>query len=363
MKLAVIGSGLMGGGVALDAARRGLEVRLHDARPDGVARLRERAARTYDRWAAAGRMTAAEAEAALGRLVPVEGFADLGAADVILEAVFEDLAVKREVLAGLEAHLGAETIVATNTSALRVGEIARGFPFADRVLGLHYFSPAEICPLVELVRPEGAAAETIARARDFLDRTGRVALACADTPGFALNRFFCPYYNEALRIAEEGLADPDGVDAVARLRLGAAAGPFRVLNLIGPRVAAQAMANLAGLGPFYAPSPTLAARGAADAPPFVLAEDAPLPAAADEVEDRLLAAIALPALELMAEGGADPQETDRGATLALKFARGPYALLRACPPARLEAALAAACARRGAVAPRIVLPAESPSAA
>ncbi|MFG1229995.1 3-hydroxyacyl-CoA dehydrogenase family protein [Xanthobacter wiegelii] len=356
MTLAMIGSGLMGGGIALDAARHGLDVLIYDARPDGLPRLKERAAGVYARWAKNGRMTSEAADAALTRLLPAPTLAEVGKADIVIEAVFEDLSVKRAVFAELAPHLGADTVVATNTSALRVAALAEGFDFADRVLGLHYFSPAEVCPLVEVVRAARTGDAAITGAMNFLTATRRTALACADTPGFAINRFFCPYYNEATRIAADGLATPEQIDLVARERLGVAAGPFTVLNLIGPRVAGHAMANLGPLGPFYAVTPALIAKGKAGGL-YDVAEGASLPATADAVEDRLLAAIAIPALELLAERVADPQETDRGAVMALKFKQGPYALMGGYPLARLEAAVASLCARDGHKAPLIALPA------
>lgn len=358
MTLAMIGSGLMGGGIALDAARHGLDVLVYDARPDGLARLRERAAAVYARWVKNARMTQEAADAALARLLPAPSLAQVGRADIVIEAVFEDLAVKREVLAELAPHLGTDTVVATNTSALRVAALADGFDFADRVLGLHYFSPAEVCPLVEVVRAARTSEDAITRALAFLNATRRTPLSCADTPGFAINRFFCPYYNEAVRIVADGLATPAEVDLVARERLGVAAGPFTVLNLIGPRVAGHAMANLAPLGPFYAVSAALIAKGEAGGI-YEVPEGASWPVAVDAVEDRLLAAIAIPALELLAEQVADPDETDRGAVMALKFKQGPFALMRAYPAVRLKCAVATLCGRDSHVAPRIALPASA----
>ncbi|MFG1280874.1 3-hydroxyacyl-CoA dehydrogenase family protein [Xanthobacter autotrophicus] len=169
---------------------------------------------------------------------------------------------------------------------------------------------------------------------------------------------FCPYYNEAARVVADGLATPSQVDAVARERLGVAAGPFTVLNLIGPRVAGHAMANLSPLGPFYGVSPALLAQGV-DNTPYAIEEGSILPANADLIEDRLVAAIAIPALELLAERVADPIETDRGALMALKFRQGPYALMRAYPPDRLDAAIAGLCARYGHSIPRIARPADA----
>lgn len=353
--LAVIGSGLMGGGIALDAARHGLPVQIYDTRPENVARLKDRALGVYGRWVKNGRMTQDAADAALARLTPATSMSECGTADIVIEAVFEDLGVKREVFAALAPHLGPHAIVATNTSALRVRDIAEGFAFADRVLGLHYFSPAEVSPLVEIVWAAKTSDATIARARAFLSETHRVPLACADTPGFAINRFFCPYYNEAARIVEDGIASPAQVDVVARERLGVAAGPFTVMNLIGARVSAHAMANLSSLGPFYALSPALAAQAEANVA-YALPDICDLPERANLIEDRLMAAIAVPALELLSEKVAAANDVDQGAVLALKFKHGPFALMRSYPPKRLEAAIGSLCARFGHPVPPIVLP-------
>lgn len=343
-RLGIIGAGLMGGGIALDAARHGLAVTVYDARPDGVAKLRERAAGVYARWVKNSRMSAQEADAALARIGAAGTLADLGGLDLVIEAVFEDLEVKRAVLAALAPALAAHTVVASNTSALKVADLAAGFPFAARVLGLHYFSPAEISPLVEVVRAKATSDDTIARALAFLGETKRVPLPCHDRPGFAINRFFCPYYNEATRIVEDGIAGPADVDRVARERLGAAAGPFTVMNLIRPAVAAHAEANLSPLGPFYRPSRALLAQAESGADWPV--EETKPGADLDAVEQRLLGALVLPALELEAEQVADPDAVDRGAVLALKFTDGPFALLRRDPRAA-EAAVSALARRDG----------------
>lgn len=348
-QLAVIGAGLMGGGIALDAARHGLDVVVYDARPDGVDKLRERAAGVYGRWVKNGRMEQAAADAALARLAAAPDLAAVGGADVVIEAVFEDLAVKRALFAQLEGVLAPGAILATNTSALKVGDLATGFSFAPRVLGLHYFSPAEVSPLVEVVRSQATAEATVETALAFLKATRRTPLPCKDRPGFAINRFFCPYYNEATRIVEDGVAGIADVDQVAQERLGAAAGPFTVMNLIRPAVSAHAMTNLSSLGPFYATSGLLASQAAAGT-------DWPLDgrvagADLDLVERRLLGALSLPALELAAEGVAAPEAVDQGATLALKFKEGPFALMRRYGAATVEAAVSALCARDGHALP------------
>lgn len=348
-RLAVIGAGLMGGGIALDAARHGIDVVVFDQRPDGVEKLKERAAKVYGRWVKNGRMAEADATAALARLTPAADLAAVGAADVVIEAVFEDLAVKRELFTALAPHLSPTAILATNTSALKVGDLAQGFAFAPRFLGLHYFSPAEVSPLVEVVRSDATSDATVDRALAFLKATRRTPLPCKDRPGFAINRFFCPYYNEATRIVEDGIAGTADVDQVAQERLGAAAGPFTVMNLIRPAVSAHAMTNLSSLGPFYTTSRILNAQAESGA-------DWPLDgrvagADLDLVERRLLGALVLPALELEAEKVAAPEAVDQGAVLALKFKEGPFALMRRYGDASVEAAVRALCERDGQPVP------------
>ncbi|MFG1378758.1 3-hydroxyacyl-CoA dehydrogenase NAD-binding domain-containing protein [Xanthobacter autotrophicus] len=345
MKLAVVGAGLMGGGIALDAARHGLSVTVFDARSDGVDKLRDRAAATYARWTKNGKMQPGEAKQALARIATAPTLADLAHADLLIEAVFEDFTVKRALFDALAPHVGDEMVIATNTSALEVGALASGFAFAGRFLGLHYFSPSEVSPLVEVVRARDTSAEAVERALAFLAQTKRVPLACRDRPGFAINRFFCPYYNEATRLVAEGIAGPADVDRVARERIGAAAGPFTVMNLIRPAVAAHAMANLAMLGPFYEPSAALrtqAERGD-DWPVEQVLNGADL----DLVEDRLLGALLLSAMELAGEDVADPVSVDHGAVLALKFAEGPFTLMRRYPADRVERAVISLCRRSG----------------
>jgi 3-hydroxybutyryl-CoA dehydrogenase len=327
-RLGVIGGGLMGGGIAIDAARHGFQVLVYDLRSDGVDELRIRAASVYERLIAGGRMNEKQAQIALAYIVAAPRLADLAGTDLIIEAVFEDLNVKSEVLQSLSSHLEPRTIVATNTSSLRVEQLAGSVRGPERFLGLHYFSPAEINPLVEVVSGKRTAADTISRALEFLAATGRVPLRCRDTPGFAINRFFCPYYNEAVRIFEEGIAPAIHIDRVAREKIGVAAGPFAVMNLIKPTVAAQAIGNLSQLGPFYRISTALAERGKLATPWEI--PDAPLPSAKMEQEIllRLLGAIFLPTIELLIDEVANADDVDKGARLALKFAHGPSSLMR-----------------------------------
>ena len=155
--------------------------------------------------------------------------------------------------------------MATNTSCLRVGDLARHVGDPARFLGLHYFSPAAVNPIVEVVQGEGTGDSTIETALAFCEASGKTPLRCRDSWGFAVNRFFCPYTNAAARLPwTMGWARTAEIDQVARSVLGAAAGPFAVMNLIKPRINLHAIRNLAPLGTFYAPARAMIEAGEAD---------------------------------------------------------------------------------------------------
>ena len=169
------------------------------------------------------------------------------------------MALKAKLLDELSLLVEPTTLVATNTSCLRVSDLAQHMALPGRFLGLHYFSPAAVNPIVEVVSGELTSPQTVETALAFTRATGKQPLRCRDAFGFAINRFFCPYTNEAVRALDEGLGSAAEIDAVAREAMGAAAGPFQVMNLIKPRINLHAIRNLAPLGPFYAPARSMAA--------------------------------------------------------------------------------------------------------
>lgn len=353
-RIAVIGSGTMGTGIAIAAAAAGKAVRLVDTNPDALARAAATAAGFFRRQVEKGRLTEADADAARARIVGGD-FAAAGDADLVIEAVFEDLAVKRSVFAALGPHLGPATIVATNTSCLEVDALAGTLARPERFLGMHFFSPAEINPVVEVVRGARTDEATAAAALAFSRAIGKWPLACRDRPGFALNRFFCPYTNEAARLLDEGFGPPAAIDRAAVGGLGLALGPFAVMNIIKPRVALHAIENLAGLGPFYAAAASMRAAGDADAPWDLgdLGGDGGrlAPAEAETVAGRLRGAIFLPVLQALDERVADPADIDEGARLAFRFAELPCATMDALGREAVEALVAPLAARYGTPLP------------
>ncbi|WP_050768476.1 3-hydroxyacyl-CoA dehydrogenase family protein [Salipiger bermudensis] len=344
--VAIIGAGTMGGGIAISALAGGCRVTLIDTTEAALAAAEARIGKAFARMVEKGRMSAESAEASRAALSLSTRMEAVAGAALVIEAVFEDLAVKTGLLTRLAPHLDDEAVVATNTSALRVSDLAGCLPEPGRFLGLHFFSPADINPLVEVVRGAATSEDSLALALDYVTAMGKTPLTCRDANGFAVNRFFCPYTNEAVRIADEGLASPGQIDMVAREVFDLAIGPFAVMNIIKPRINLNAVRNLGALGPSYAPAAGLIAVGeAGDAWQIDEAPEAPDAALARLIADRLRAALFLPVLEELAEDVASPEDIDTGARLALRFGRPPVALMRETGETELREIVSRYCAR------------------
>ncbi|KAF0677202.1 3-hydroxyacyl-CoA dehydrogenase family protein [Profundibacterium mesophilum] len=351
-KVAIIGAGTMGGGIAMTCLAAGLRVTVLEADAAQAEALAPRVSRFVSRAVEKGRMTREAADEALGALQVTDRAEAIAGSDLVIEAVFEDAEVKRTLFARIAPHLGPKTVLATNTSALRVDELARAAPDPERFIGLHYFSPAEVNPLVELVVGTRSSAEAVQTARAFLEMTGRTVLECRDAPGFVVNRFFCPYSNEAVRCLEDGIGDTAQIDAVACEIFGLPMGPFAVMNIIKPRVNLHALRNLSTLGALYEPAAPLVELGErggawdiAEAPSRI---DAQTHA---QIAARLRGATFLSILEALDEEVAEPDAFDLGAERALRFGLPPVAQMR-----RLGREETSALARRVADAHGAALP-------
>ncbi|MFE6711609.1 3-hydroxyacyl-CoA dehydrogenase [Streptomyces sp. NPDC057695] len=234
--VAVVGTGTMGQGIAQVALVAGHPVRLYDSAPgraeEAVAVLTAR----LDRLVEKGRLDAPAREAAIGRLHAARDLADLADAALVVEAIVELLPVKQELFADLEKVVGDDTVLATNTSSLSVTAIAGGLRLPGRFVGLHFFNPAPLLPLVEVVSGFATDPDVATRAYETVKGWGKTPVRCADTPGFIVNRIARPFYAEALRVFEEGAADPATIDAALRECGGFRMGPFELTDLIGQDV-------------------------------------------------------------------------------------------------------------------------------
>ncbi|WP_461029015.1 3-hydroxyacyl-CoA dehydrogenase NAD-binding domain-containing protein, partial [Streptomyces sparsus] len=234
--VAVVGTGTMGQGIAQVALTAGHRVLLHDVAPERAERAAEQIRGRLDRLVAKGRMDAETRAAADGRLHAAEDLADLAGAEVVVEAVLEELGAKQQLFSALEAVVGEHCLLATNTSSLPVTAIAAALRHPGRFVGLHFFNPAPLLPLVEVVSGHATDPAAADRAQALAAAWGKTPVRCADTPGFVVNRVARPFYAEAFRLYEERAADPATLDAVLRECGGFRMGPFELTDLIGQDV-------------------------------------------------------------------------------------------------------------------------------
>lgn len=237
-RIGVVGAGTMGAGIAQVAAMRGHATVLADASATAVTAARAGHAKALAREVEKGRLTRGDADAALARITYVNGvspsdleaFASCG---LVIEAIVEDLGIKQSLFRSLESVVAADTVLATNTSSLSIAAIAGGCANAARVVGIHFFNPAPVMALVEVIPALATDAAVLAECRTLVERWGKLPVRASDTPGFIVNRIARPFYGESLRILEEGIADVATIDWAMRALGGFKMGPFELMDLIG----------------------------------------------------------------------------------------------------------------------------------
>ncbi|HXF68742.1 MAG TPA: 3-hydroxyacyl-CoA dehydrogenase NAD-binding domain-containing protein [Thermoflexus sp.] len=231
-RVGIVGAGTMGRGIAYVALTHGAQVILYDVAPGAL----ESAGAQIETWlqeaAAKGKLAEAEAQRARERLFLSASLAELADADVIIEAVHEDLALKQDLFRQLDAICHPGAILASNTSSLSITALGAVTRRPERVAGMHFFNPAPVMRLVEVVRGLATSEETVRALVDLARRWGKTPVVVKDTPGFIVNRVARPFYLEALRLVGEGVADPPTVDRLVRA-LGFRMGPFELMDLIG----------------------------------------------------------------------------------------------------------------------------------
>ncbi|MEU0043315.1 3-hydroxyacyl-CoA dehydrogenase [Streptomyces werraensis] len=234
--VAVVGTGTMGQGIAQVALVAGHPVRLYDAAPGLARKAADTIGSRLDRLVEKERLTADERDAARARLTPVDDLAGLAGCSLVVEAVVERLDVKQELFRALEDVVADDCLLATNTSSLSVTAIGGALRVPGRFVGLHFFNPAPLLPLVEVVSGFATDADAATRAYETARAWGKTPVACADTPGFIVNRVARPFYAEAFAVYEMQGADPATVDAVLRESGGFRMGAFELTDLIGQDV-------------------------------------------------------------------------------------------------------------------------------
>ena len=243
-RVGVVGLGTMGAGIAQVCLQGGLEVVGRDVAPELGERARGRIDHYLSRGVEKGRLTQDAKDAALANLTLTTELADLGSCQLVIEAAFEDLGVKRELFGELDRIVPAPAILATNTSALSVTQIADATQTPERVVGLHFFNPAPVLPLVEVVRTAHTSDEAFDAAYAFAQRIGKEPVACNDTPGFIVNRILIPLLNDCVRVLDEARVSPEDVDRAMRFGANWPIGPCALIDLIGVDVHVHASGAL-----------------------------------------------------------------------------------------------------------------------
>lgn len=322
-KVGVVGAGVMGGGIAQKLAMEGFSVVLCDVGQPQLDKGIERITAILDEGVQRRALTPDAKAAALARLQPTTDRALLAGCGLVIEAVFEDLKVKRDLFAALDQICPPATILATNTSSFLVREIAAGLAHPERVMGLHFFYHPVKNRLVEVIPGPSSPPEMVRRAWDLMAASGKTPIATTDAPGFAVNRFFVPWLNEAVRMLDEGVASIAAIEAAAKEHFRIGMGPFELMNATGVPIAMHACDGLAAaLGEFYSPAAGLKAQVAAgknwplDGP----VEGAPLP----QIAERLFAVTWGVCGLLLDEGVATLEDIDRGAKIGLRWSLGPF---------------------------------------
>jgi len=324
--LGVVGAGNMGSGIAQKIATEGFRVVLVDLDDEKVARGLSTIRATLDQGVERKILERQQAQEILSRVQGTTDMGRLGEADLVVEAVFEDLAVKRDVFARLERACRPDTILATNTSSFLVSQMAERMRHPERLVGLHYFYHPAKNRLVEVISGAATSPEIVRQAWSLQEQIGKTPIRSADVSGFVVNRYFVPWLNEAVRLVESRVADVATIETACKETFGVGMGPFELMNVTGIPIALHAARTLGEqFGPFYTPSDQLR-RQVQSAQPWSLA-GAPDASRFDVVRERMLAVTFYVAAQLVEEGVGTREDTDIGARVGLRWPRGPFELM------------------------------------
>ena len=245
-KVGVVGLGTMGAGIAQVSVQSGFETIGREVSEELAQRGRATIERYLTRGVEKGRLSQDERDRALGRLTLTTELAELSDCDLVIEAVLEELDLKRQVFAELDRVTRSDAVLATNTSALSVSEIAEAVTHPERVVGMHFFNPAPVMPLVEVVRTALTDPDVYHQAYGFAERLGKEPIRCNDTPGFVVNRILIPLLNDCVRVLDEADVRPEEMDKAMTNGAGWPLGPCALIDLIGIDVHVRASEALHG---------------------------------------------------------------------------------------------------------------------
>lgn len=232
-KMAVVGAGQMGSGIAQVAAQAGVSVVLADASPELAKRAVEKLGAALAKLVEKGKLSAADRDAVLGRIRPVASLEECGGVDLAIEAVVENEGVKKDIFRRLDAVNGPQTILASNTSSISITALAAATRDPARFVGMHFMNPPPVMQLVEIIRGLQTSEETYQAVVALAKRFGKVTVTSKDSPGFIVNRILIPLLNEACFALQEGLASPEDIDTGVKLGLNHPMGPLTLADFIG----------------------------------------------------------------------------------------------------------------------------------
>jgi enoyl-CoA hydratase/3-hydroxyacyl-CoA dehydrogenase len=325
-KVGVVGCGLMGAGIAQVAAQAGYDTIVRELNDELLEKGLGRISAFLDKGVARKKMTQAKRDATWAHISGTTDLADLADCDLVIEVIFENMQAKQELFSTLDGICHQGTIFASNTSSLSIAEMAAATGRPEKVAGLHYFFPAVINQLLEVVATDQTAPEVVEALLVFARATGKVPIVVKDAPGFAVNRFFVPWLNEAARMLGEGLANIPTIDEAGRETFRIGMGPFALMNATGIPIAYHCAESFdQAFGDFYAPAPALTARFEAGQPWDLEGEVEEAVKAA--VGERLLGVVFGVAAQLVEEGVATVEDTEQGALVGLRWAQGPFAMM------------------------------------
>lgn len=325
-KIGVIGAGAMGSGIAQKTAQEGLQVVMMDIKPEFVEKGLNTIKSTLEEAVERKLMRPEDIDRIMGRIKGTTQIEDVKDCDLVIEAVFEDMQVKKDLFDRLDKVCKESTILATNTSSFAVDEMAEATSRPDRFIGLHFFYHPAKNRLLEIIPGTKTSEASVAACKDYSKLTGKTDIFVKDAPGFAVNRFFVPWLNEATRILEDGIANIPTIDKAAMDMLGIGMGPFLLMNVTGIPIACHSAQTLGDkLGAFYAPSEKLKEQFASgklwDLEGEIQEDNI------QAVNDRLMAGVFFVATSLLDEGVSDIADTDLGAKVGLRWRLGPFELM------------------------------------
>jgi enoyl-CoA hydratase/3-hydroxyacyl-CoA dehydrogenase len=329
-RVAIVGAGNMGSGIAQKTAQEEFDVQMVDREQQWVDRGQSIIANFLSEAVERRIFSPAQVEAIEGRITGVVGVENTAVnTDLVIEAVFEDFDIKTAVFNTLDKACGPDTILASNTSSLSVNALAEATGRADRFVGLHFFFHPAKNRLVEVIPAHASSPETVEKVVQYCKMLGKVVIVCADRPGFVVNRFFVPWLNEACLLLEEGVGSAAQIDAVARKAFRIGLGPFGLMNLTGPPIALHSTDYLSEQlkTPRYNGAQNL--RDLIDAnEQWVLDGDESY---SDDqftvISERLYGVVFGVAAQIVDEGVCSMEDVDRGAKVGLRWARGPFELM------------------------------------